>query len=33
MEDNILIGHKGQPLEDIIGAKRSNNNANTLEAP
>ena len=33
IEDNIPIGYKGQPLEDIIGAKRSNNNTNTLKAP
>jgi len=29
----MLIGYKGQPLKDAIVAKRSNNNAFTLEAP
>ena len=33
MEENILIGYKGRPLKNVIGAKRSNNNAFTLEAP
>jgi hypothetical protein len=33
MEENILIGYKGRPLKDVIGAKRSNSNAFTLEAP
>ena len=33
MKDNILIGYKGRPLKDTIGAKRSNNNVFTLEAP
>ena len=33
MEKDILIRYKGQPLEDAVRAKRSNDNANTLEAP
>jgi len=33
MEKNVLTGYKGWPLKDIIGAKRSNNNANTPEVP
>jgi len=33
MEENILIEYKGWPLKDAIGAKRSNVNAFTLEAP
>jgi len=31
MENNALIGYKGWPLKDIIGVKRSNNNASALE--
>jgi len=33
MEKNVLIGHKGWPLKDVTGARGSNNNASTLEAP
>jgi len=33
IEENIPIGHKGQPLKDTTGAKRSINNAFTPEAP
>jgi len=33
MEKNVLIGYKGWPLKDAIGAKRRNDNTNTLEAP
>jgi len=33
IEENILIGYKGQPLKDATGAKRSSNNTFTLEAP
>jgi len=33
MEKNALIGYKGWPLKDTIGAKRSNDNAGTLEVP
>ena len=33
MEKNVLIGYKGWPLKDAIGARGSNDNASTLEAP
>jgi len=33
MEEDILIGYKRQPLEDIVRAKRSKNNINILKAP
>jgi len=33
MEENILIGYKGWPPKDAIGAKKSNINAFTPEAP
>jgi len=33
MEENISIGYKGWPPKDAIGAKRSDVNAFTPEAP
>ena len=33
MKKNVLIGYKGWPLKDAIGARGSNNNANTPEPP
>jgi len=32
MEEDILIGYKRQPLEDIARAKRSKDNTNILKA-